>query len=144
VVTASDAKDDTAAGENVGRGVILRQPQRMPHRGNVEPTADVDPPGDVGEVDCRHQHIGDALVAFVLKMVFGHPESVVAGPIHQLRHRLSLVEDGGQMFVGEPAVVHRSACVAGIVHVDVPGEKTVEFGDHVGSLQREIADRSSI
>jgi len=58
------------------------------------------------------------------------PEGVVAEPIHQLGHRFCLVENGGELFVRKPAVVHRGAAIPRILHVDVPGKQTVEFGDH--------------
>src|SRR5437868_10221391 len=90
----------------------------------------------------RHQDIRDALVAFVLKMMLGHPEGVVTGTIHQLRHRLGLIEHAGEGFVGKSTVVHRSAGIPGIFHVDVSSEQAVEFRDHAGS-SRESADRAS-
>ena len=130
VIAPPDAEDDPAAGQDVGGGIILDEAQRVPHRGDVEAAAELDVPGQVCQVQRRHQDIGDALVAFVLEMMLGHPEGVVAQPIHQLRHRLGLVEDRRQLFVGKPAVVHRGAGIAGILHVDVPGKQTVEFGNH--------------
>jgi hypothetical protein len=42
-------------------------------------------------------------------MMLGHPEGVVTETIHQLGHRLGLVEDGGEVFVEKPAIVNRSA-----------------------------------
>ena len=40
MVAAPDAKGDASAAQDVGGGVILGQPQRMPHRGDVEAAAD--------------------------------------------------------------------------------------------------------
>ena len=94
VIAAPDAKGDAAAGQDVGRRIILGQPQRVPHRRDVEAAADLDALRHMRQVQRRHQHVRDALVAFVLEMVLGHPEGVVAEPVHQLRHRLGLVEDG--------------------------------------------------
>jgi hypothetical protein len=37
VAAAADAKDDPPAGQYVGHRVILGQPQRVPHRHDVEP-----------------------------------------------------------------------------------------------------------
>ena len=93
------------------------------------------------QVQRHHQHVRDALVAFALEMVLGHPERVVAEPVHQLRHRLRLVEDGGEMLVGETAVVDRHPAIADIVHVDMAGKQAVEFSDHFQDLPRVIADR---
>ncbi len=49
------------------------------------------------------QHVGDALGAFALEMVLGHPERVVAEPVHQLGHGLGLVERGGEVVVADSA-----------------------------------------
>src|SRR5271154_2005415 len=78
----------------------------------------------------RHQHVGDTFVALMLKMMLGHPERVVTQPIHQLRHRLRLVEDSGEMLVGIAPVIYRDAAIADIFDIDVPGEQTVEFCNH--------------
>ena len=99
-------------------------------------------PRQVREMQRRHQDVGDAFIAFVLKMVLGHPEGVVTDTIHQLGHRLGLVEDAGQGFVGKSTVVHRSAGIAGIFHVDVSSEQAVKFRNHARS-SRESADRAS-
>ena len=82
------------------------------------------------EVQRRHQHVRDALIALALEMVLGHPEGAVAEPVHQLGHRLGLVEYGGQLLVGQAALVHRDPAIADIVHVDMTGKQAVEFGDH--------------
>src|SRR5271156_586937 len=93
----------------------------------------------------RHQHVGDTFVALMLKMMLGHPERVVTQPIHQLRHRLRLVEDGGEMLVGIAPVIYRDAAIADIFDIDVPGEQTVEFGNHAmtshGKNRRQIHGR---
>ena len=40
MVAAPDAKGDAPAGQDVGRRIVFRQPQRVPHRGDVEAAAD--------------------------------------------------------------------------------------------------------
>src|ERR1700758_3938210 len=90
----------------------------------------------------RHQDIRDALIAFVLKMVLGHPEGIVTDTIHQLGHRLGLVEDAGQVLVGKSTVVHRGAAIAGVLHVDMSGKQTVEFRNH-GRSSRGSRRRAS-
>src|SRR5256885_13044792 len=52
--------------------------------------AELDVLRQMREVQCRHQDVGNALVAFALKMMLGHPEGVVADPVHQPGHRLGL------------------------------------------------------
>ncbi|MNG36495.1 hypothetical protein D3C84_1235360 [compost metagenome] len=63
-------------------------------------------------------------------MMLGHPERVVAQPVHELRHRLRLVEDRGEPLVRIEAVVDRDAAVSDILQVDMAGEQAVEFPDH--------------
>ena len=116
---------------DVGHREVLGEPERMPHRRDVEPTAEAQPARDVGKMDGVHQHVGDALVALVLEVVLGQPEGVVAHPVHELRHGLGLVEHGDEALVGEAAVVHRGAAVPDVVHVDVASEQAVELRDHV-------------
>ena len=87
----------------------------------------------------HHQDIGNALVAFVLKVVFRHPEGVVAQPVHKLRHRLGFVEHGDQMFVRKATVIHGCTAIADIGHVDVTGEQTIELGNHATFSGRELA-----
>jgi hypothetical protein len=50
VIAAADAEDQPPAGEDVDHGVVLGQPQRMPHRSNVEGAAQLDVLRQVGEV----------------------------------------------------------------------------------------------
>src|SRR5438105_15943070 len=91
------------------------------------------------EVQCRHEHVWDALHALALKMVLGHPEGAVAEPVHQLRHRLGLVEYRRQLLVRQAALVHRDPAIADIVHIDMAGEQAVEFRDHGGLLAERTA-----
>ena len=42
VVAAPDAEDDPAVGQQVDGGVVLGQPERVPHRRDVEAAADLD------------------------------------------------------------------------------------------------------
>ena len=42
VVAAADAEGDAPAGQDVGRGVVLGEPQRVPHRRDVEAAAELD------------------------------------------------------------------------------------------------------
>jgi hypothetical protein len=50
VVATADTEHDPTVGQPVDGGVILGQPERMPHRCDVEATADLDGAGDVAEV----------------------------------------------------------------------------------------------
>jgi hypothetical protein len=102
----------------------------VPHRADIESAADFELPRYMREVQRHHQHIGDALVAFTLEMMLGHPERVVAHPVHELGHCLRLVEHGDQVLVWKPAIVHRNPAITDVVHVDMTGKQAVEFGDH--------------
>ena len=130
VVTAADAKDDPAVGQDVGGGKVLGQAEGVPHRGNVETAAELEVAGQMRQVDIQHQQVGDALVALGLEVVFRHPEGIVAAGVHSFGNGLGLVKGGGQVFVGKGTVVHRRAAVADIVHIDMAGVQAVKLGNH--------------
>src|SRR5256886_16276945 len=71
--------------QDVGDGIVLRQPQRMPHGGDVEAAANLDALRDVGEVDGVEQEVGNDLVALVLEMVLREPDRVIARLVHAFR-----------------------------------------------------------
>ena len=100
VVAAADTEHDAAVGKDIRHRVVLGEAQRMPHRRDVEAAADPQVPGEMRQVQRHHQHVGDALGAFRLEVVLGHPERAVAEPIHQLRHGLGLAQRGGQHSFG--------------------------------------------
>src|SRR5262245_28267596 len=78
VVAATDAKDDAAAVEDVNGGEVLCQPQRMPHRSDIEAATNLDVFRSVREVQCHKDDVGNAFSAFALEVMLGHPETVVA------------------------------------------------------------------
>ena len=84
----------------------------------------------MAQVHGQHQDVGDALVALSLEVVLGHPEGVVAGPVHQLGHGLRLVEDRRQVLVGQPPVVDRRALQPRVLKVHVPRKKAPKPGNH--------------
>ena len=102
----------------------------MPHRRNVEAAAYLDVPGQVREVDGYHQYVGDALIALGLEVVFGHPEGVVAEPVHGLGDIGCLVIRGYKVVVVETAVVDGGSGIADVSHVNVARVEAVEFGYH--------------
>ena len=130
MIAAADAEEDAAAGQDVGHGVVFGQPERMPHRHDVEAAADLEVLGHAAEVRRHHQQVGDALRPLRLEMVLGHPKGVVAQPVHLLGIGHRLVHDVGQLLVGIPPIVDRLAEVARIFQVDRADIRTVEFGDH--------------
>lgn len=105
----------------------------MPHGSDVEAAAKFDIFGQVGQVDVQHDQVRDALVAFRLEMVLGHPHGVEAIIIQGLRDGFGLAENGHQVIVVEFPVVHRLAAVADIGHIYVAGIHTVKFSDHISN-----------
>src|SRR5205823_6774269 len=132
VIAATQAEDDPALRLDVGDGVVLRQPQRMPHGGDVEAAADLDALGDVGEVDGVEQEVGNDLVALVLEMVLREPDRVIARLVHAFRDGVGLVEDRRQALVGEAPLVGGRRVLAHVRQVHVAGVDGREFGDHLG------------
>ena len=130
MIAAGDAEDHAPIAEDVGHRIIFRQAQRMPHRHDVEGAADLEVLGDVDEVHRHHQEVGDAFRAFGLEMVLGHPEGVVAEPVHALGVVHRLVQHAGQFLVRIPAVVDWRAGVARVLQIDRADVGTVEFCDH--------------
>src|SRR5215813_12941991 len=55
VVAASDAEAHAAAGERVDHREVLGEAQRVPHRGDVEAAAHLEPLGLMREVERHHQ-----------------------------------------------------------------------------------------
>ena len=90
----------------------------MPHRIDVETATETKIFGEMGEVNEEHQQVGDALVTFALEVVFGAPKGVETKFIHRFCEGCGLVEDGCELFVGQPSFVCGCAGVADVVHVD--------------------------
>ena len=132
VVAPAHAEDDPSVGEDVGGGIVLGQAQGVPHGGDVEAAANLESLGQVGQVDGEQQQVGDALVAFPLEVVLGHPEGIVVQPVHGLGNGLGLVERRGQTVIGQPAVVGRRGVQADVVKVNVPGKQAAKLGNHSG------------
>ena len=83
VVTAADAEHHAAVGQHVGHGVVLGWAQRVLHRGDVKAAAQLDVLRQVGRVQRHQQDVEDALGAFQLEVVFGHPECAVSQAIQR-------------------------------------------------------------
>src|SRR6516162_4454073 len=77
-----------------------------------------------------HQNVWQALIAFVLEMVLGKPQRVVAALVHHLGDRFGLVEDRGELVVRITPVVGRSGVLPVVGDVDVTGIHRHEFVDH--------------
>ncbi len=130
VVSAAHPEGDAPAGQNVGGGVVLGQPERVPHGGDVEAAPDAKPRGQVRQVDGEHQDVGDALVALVLEVVLGQPEGVVAVLVHAPGDGLRLLEHGGQVLVRIAALIGGRGQLPHVAQVDVSRVDVRELGDH--------------
>ena len=133
VIAPADPHDDPPVGDDVGRRVVFRQADRVPHRQDVEAAAVFELP----RLGCQPQppldQIGDALVAFVLEMMLGGPERVIAEFVHDPRDVARGLEHFGQALVGIAAVVGRSAVDPNIVEVDLADIEGVKPFDHRAS-----------
>ena len=133
VIAAPDAEDHPPAGQDVGHRVVFRQPQRVPHRHDVEAAADLQVLRDAAQMHRHHQEVRDQLRAFRLEMVLGHPERVVAALVHALGVLHDLVQRLLQFLLRIVALVDRRALVAEILHIGGAVIGAVEFRDHRGS-----------
>jgi len=77
-----------------------------------------------------HQNVRQALVAFVLEMVFGEPQRVVAAFVHHLGDRFGLVENRSELVVRITPVVRWCGILSVVGDVDVTGIHRHEFVDH--------------
>ena len=125
-----DAEDDASPGQDLGRCVVLGKAKWVPHGHDVEAATDLDVLGDAGEVHRHHQEIRDALRTFRLEVVLGHPERIVAEPVHGLGVLFGLVEGAGQLLVRVVAVIDRCAEIAAILHIDGADVGAVEILEH--------------
>ena len=130
VIAPAHAEDDPPVGQDVGGGVVLGQPQRVPHGVDVEAAAELELLGHLGQVDEHHQQVGNDLVALVLEVMFRRPEAVIPQPVHQLGDLLAAVEDGDEAVVVEPPVVDRGGLQPQVPQVHVAGVKAAKVLDH--------------
>ncbi len=130
MVAAADAEDRAPLGHDVGAGEVLGQPQRVPHGRNVEAAADLEALGQMANVHRGHQQVRDHLVAFLLEVVFRHPERVPAALVHRPGDRLGLVEHPGEVRVGEPPLVRRRGILTAVRQIDMAGIDGGKFRDH--------------
>ena len=119
MVAAPDAEDHPSAGQDVGHGEVLGDAEGVPHRDDVESLAEFEVFGLAGQVDAHQDEVGDALVAFVLEVMFGHPHTVEAALVHMLGEGVGVVVSLGQLFVGVAAAVGGGAVGADVVQVNL-------------------------
>src|SRR5262249_19236186 len=119
-----------AAGEDVNGSEVLRQPQRVPHRSDIEAATDLEVFRSVREVQCHKDGVGNAFRAFALEVMLGHPETVVAKGIHERGHGLGLAQRSCKVHVRVTPVVDGRSAITDVVEVGMTGIEAVNLGDH--------------
>src|SRR6266852_1030857 len=64
VVAAADAEEHAPTRQIIGSGVVFGQPQRVPHRQDVEAAAKLDPLREMREMHSQEKDVGNAFVPF--------------------------------------------------------------------------------
>ena len=121
VVAATYAENHPTVSQDVGGGVVLGQAQGVPHGSDVEPTAELDVFGQVGQMDVQHDQVGNTLVPLRLKVVLRHPHRVEPVGVQGLGDGLSLAIGSDQVVIVKFPVVDWHPAVADIGHVHVTG-----------------------
>jgi hypothetical protein len=119
-------------GEDLHRGGILGETQRMPLRHHVEHLAETQPLGLLGQVQTEEDQVGRDLVALVLEVMLGEPHRVVAEAVHRAGPVQQVVVAGDHVVVAVAPVDGRRAPVAGVGHRD--GSVEVGVDPHVSSV----------
>src|SRR5262245_33248629 len=131
VVAAADAHDHAAAGEDIGHRVVLGQPDRMPHGQDVEGAPELEALGLRGKPRRVEDQVRDDLVALVLEVVLGRPQTVVAQLVHGPRHVPRREVGLGDALVRVAPRVGRRAAGADVVEIDLSHVERGELADHL-------------
>src|SRR5262249_49651444 len=86
MISAAHAHDDAPVGDDVGHGIVFREPDRVPHRQHIEGAAEFEPLRLRRKPEAELDEIRQALIAFALEMMLGGPKRVKAELVHGLRH----------------------------------------------------------
>ena len=141
VIAAAHPHDDAAVGDDVGHGVVLRQPDRMPHRQDVEGAAELQAPGLGGEPQAELDQVREDFVALALEMVLGRPQHVESEFVHEPGNVARGEKSLAQPLVGIAPFVGGRAVEPDVVELDLADVEDVEVPDHrflpgVGTLKR--------
>src|SRR5262252_9319408 len=102
----------------------------MPHRQDVEGTAELEALGLRGQPQSELDQVGQALVALALEMVLGRPQHVIAETIHELRHLARGGKGLPQAFRGIAPVVGWRAGKTDVVELDLADIEHMEVFEH--------------
>ena len=130
VIAPPDAENHPPAGEDVGHGIVLSQSDRVPHRDDIECTAELQLLRLGGQIRAQQNQIGDTFIAFMLKVVLRHPQGVEVEAIHHLGHLGGHAKGFDHTFIGITTRVRRHAIMADILQFDVPDIEHREVFDH--------------
>ena len=134
MVAASDAEHGAPPGQDIGSGEVLGEAERMPHGRDVEAAADFQRARDMGQMHRAHEDVRDALIAFMLEMVFGQPERVETDFVQLPRHRIGLGEDRRKLLIRVAALIGRSRVLSPVGQVDMARIDGGELADHANLL----------
>ena len=84
------------------------------------------------QVHSHQDQVGDALVAFMLEVVFGHPHAVETTLVHVLGQRLGVIVCLRQLLVGVATLVGRRTVGPHVVQVDLPHVQNRKPLNHPG------------
>ena len=133
VVAAAHAHDDPAAGDDVGDGVVLGQPEGMPHGEDVEGAAELEPLGLGGEPRGQEDQVREDLVALPLEVVLRGPQAVEAELVHGPGDVPGREERLREPLVRVAPQVRGGAVAADPVELDLPDVEHRELRDHPAS-----------
>ena len=88
----------------------------------------------MGQMHRHHQEVRDRLVAFVLKVMLGQPEHVIAMGIHRAGNRLGLGEHRSECVIVEPTFISRCRVLAHVRQINMASIDRGELADHRMSL----------
>src|SRR5207302_1224946 len=114
----------------------------MPHRRDIERTAELQLARLGRQVGAHEDQIGDALIAFALKVVLGQPQSVVAKRIHFARHVFGHRHRFDEPLVRIAALVSWSSVASDFLQCDVTDIQDGELLDHGLAAASVAADSS--
>ena len=140
VVAAADSEDDPPPGQDVGGGVVFGEPEGMPGGHDIEGAPDLDTLRAMGEIHGEQGNVGNALVPFVLEVVLGQPQGLVAQRVGRVGQRDGGVERLHEPLVGIAPIVSGRAREAASFQLDVADVERREARDHRGKDTRSRHD----
>ena len=96
VIAAPDAHDHAAIGDDIGHRVVFGEPDRVPHRQDVETATEFQALCLCREPQPELNQVGQAFVTLMLEMVLGGPQRVIALLVHDPRYIERRGENLGQ------------------------------------------------